>query len=110
MAALIRRGTPRTVAIPYWEDRHPDHGAASRVLTEAIFNSRLRRYPLEGDPWAPEWVCYYFINDQGPISFAIDVSTHYDASSAPSTATTASSSRPARAPSARGSRRRRSGS
>jgi len=78
-SALVRTWRPRTVAIPYWEDRHPDHGAASRVLTEAVFNARLRRYPLGGDPWAPEWVCYYFINDHGPISFAIDVSAHYEA-------------------------------
>ena len=75
---LVRRRRPRAVAIPYWQDRHPDHVAASRVLGEAIFNSRLRRYPVEGDAWAPDWICYYFINDQGPISFAIDVSDYYD--------------------------------
>ena len=28
----IRRHRPRTVAIPYWNDRHPDHVAASHVL------------------------------------------------------------------------------
>src|SRR5215217_5472145 len=27
-AALIRRARPRTVAIPFWSDRHPDHVAA----------------------------------------------------------------------------------
>ena len=75
---LVRKWRPRAVAIPYWGDRHPDHGAASRVLTEALFNARLRKYPGEGDAWAPDWVCAYFINDAGPISFAIDVSAHYD--------------------------------
>jgi bacillithiol biosynthesis deacetylase BshB1 len=79
-ARLIRRWRPRVVAIPYWEDRHPDHVAASRVLAEGVFNARLRRHTaVEGEAWAPEWVCYYFINDQGPISFAIDVSAHYEA-------------------------------
>ena len=77
-AALIRRARPRAVAIPYWDDRHPDHAAASRVLTEAVFNARLRRYQADGDPWHPEWVCYYFINDAGPASFVVDVSDHYD--------------------------------
>lgn len=75
---LVRKWRPRVVAIPYWVDRHPDHEAASRVLGEAIFNSRLRRYPVEGEAWAPEWVCYYFVNDAGPISFAVDVSAHYE--------------------------------
>ena len=77
--ALIRQAKPRVIAIPYWNDRHPDHAAASRVLTEAVFNARLRRYPIDGDPWQPDWVCYYFINDSAPASFVVDVSAHYDA-------------------------------
>jgi len=76
---LVRTWKPRAVAIPYRADRHPDHVAAHRVLTEALFNARLRKYPGEGEAWAPDWVCSYFINDAGPISFAIDVSAHYDA-------------------------------
>jgi len=75
---LIRRVRPRSVALPYWSDRHPDHEAASRVLTEAIFNAGLRRYEAGGDPWKPEWVCYYFINDSTTPSFVIDVSEHYE--------------------------------
>jgi bacillithiol biosynthesis deacetylase BshB1 len=76
---LIRRARPATVAIPYWNDRHPDHGAASEVLTRAVFNSALRRFaPEAGDAWRPDWICYYFINDSDPASFAVDVSAHYD--------------------------------
>ena len=60
---IIRRHRPRTIAIPYWRDRHPDHEAASRVLRVAAFKSGLRRYITEHDPWRPDWVCYYFIND-----------------------------------------------
>ena len=75
---LIRRVRPRTIAIPYWQDRHPDHHAAAVLLRDAVFNAKLRRYDGDGDPWQPEWVCYYFINDTGPASFVIDVSAHYD--------------------------------
>ena len=75
---LIRRVRPRTVALPYWSDRHPDHAAASHVLTEAVFNSGLRRYEVDGDPWTPESVCYYFINDSATPSFVIDVSEYYE--------------------------------
>jgi bacillithiol biosynthesis deacetylase BshB1 len=77
-AALIRTARPRTVAIPYWSDRHPDHVAASATLTEAAFNAGLRRYDAGADAWRPEWVCYYFINDSAPPSFVIDVSEFYD--------------------------------
>jgi N-acetylglucosamine malate deacetylase 1 len=75
---LIRRVRPRAVAIPHWQDRHPDHEAAARVLREAVFNAKLRRYDAGGDPWQPEWVCHYFINDAGPASFVVDVSDYYE--------------------------------
>ena len=76
--SLIRRHQPRTVAVPYWSDRHPDHVAASHLLTEAAFNAGLRRYPAEGEAWKADWICYYFINDSAPPSFVVDVSAHYD--------------------------------
>lgn len=75
---LIRRARPRTIALPYWSDRHPDHVAASHLLTEAAFNSGLRRYDAATAPWKAERVCYYFINDSAPASFVIDVSGVYE--------------------------------
>jgi N-acetylglucosamine malate deacetylase 1 len=79
-AALVRTVRPRAVAIPYGIDRHPDHVAASQVLTEAVFNSGLRRYDAgtEREAWRPAWVCYYFINDAAPPSFVVDVSAYYE--------------------------------
>jgi N-acetylglucosamine malate deacetylase 1 len=76
---LIRRVRPRAVAIPYWSDRHPDHQSSFEVLRDAVFNAKLKRYAAAGDAWQPEWVCHYFINDAGPVSFVVDVSAHYDA-------------------------------
>jgi N-acetylglucosamine malate deacetylase 1 len=74
----IRRHRPRTLALPYWRDRHPDHVAASRTLSEAAFRSGLRKYGTDQEPWSPEWVCYYFINDGARPSFVIDVSAEYE--------------------------------
>ena len=78
VASLVRRVRPTVVALPYWSDRHPDHVAASHVLTAGVFNAGLRRYPAEGDAWKPESVCYYFINDSAPPSFVVDVSDQYE--------------------------------
>lgn len=74
---LIRQHRPRTVAIPYWDDRHPDHVAASHVLRRAAFSASLRRYETDLDAWRPDWVCFYFINDGAAPSFVVDVSDHY---------------------------------
>jgi bacillithiol biosynthesis deacetylase BshB1 len=76
--AVIREARPRVVAVPYWEDRHPDHVAASRVLIDVIFNSGLRRYDSETAAWKPERVCFYFINDMATPTLVIDVSEHYE--------------------------------
>jgi bacillithiol biosynthesis deacetylase BshB1 len=75
---LIRRWQPRAVALPYWQDRHPDHVASASLLRESLFNAKLRRYDADGAPWQPEWACFYFINDSVAPSFVIDVSEHYD--------------------------------
>jgi bacillithiol biosynthesis deacetylase BshB1 len=82
IAALVREARPRVVAAPYWADRHPDHVAASHLLTDGVFNAGLRRYQTDGatadEAWKPEWVCYYFINDSVPPSFVVDVSETYE--------------------------------
>ena len=75
---LIRQARPRAVALPYWSDRHPDHVDASTVLTNAVFNSGLRKYQAGGEPWKPEMTSYYFINESAPPSFVIDVTEYYD--------------------------------
>jgi bacillithiol biosynthesis deacetylase BshB1 len=73
----VRAHRPRAIAIPHWEDRHPDHGNASRLLRQAIFRAGLRRVVGGGEPWRPEWVCHYFINDGVAPSFVVDVSDVY---------------------------------
>lgn len=78
IAVLVRRARPKVVAVPYWADRHPDHVAASALLTEAVFSAGLRRFPVEGEAWKPEWVCYYFINDAAVPSFVVDVTETYE--------------------------------
>jgi len=74
----IRRHRPRTLAVPYWIDRHPDHVGASEILTRAAFTSGLRRYDTGTEPWRADWVCYYFINDGAEPSFVVDVSAWYE--------------------------------
>jgi len=87
---LVRACRPEVVAIPYWRDRHPDHRAASEALSRAAFKAGLRRYQpavrpgtetsagAAAEAWRPRRLCYYFINDDAPVSFGLDVSEVYD--------------------------------
>jgi len=78
VASCIRRHKPKVVAAPYWSDRHPDHVAASALITEAVFNAGLRKYDGPGDAWKADWICYYFINDGQTPSFVVDVAEYYE--------------------------------
>lgn len=74
---LIRTHQPKTIAIPFGDDRHPDHVAAHQVLTIAAHRAGLRRFETGHAAWRAGWVCQYFINDAAAPSFVIDVSDFY---------------------------------
>jgi bacillithiol biosynthesis deacetylase BshB1 len=75
---LVRTARPAAVAIPSSADRHPDHVAAHALLRRALFDAGLRRFSAEGEPWRPERVCEYFINDSTPPIVVVDVSAVYE--------------------------------
>jgi bacillithiol biosynthesis deacetylase BshB1 len=70
----IRKHKPRIVFAPYWEDRHPDHIACSRLVQEAVFNAKLRRYEPETAAHTVEELYFYFINDVYESDLLVDIS------------------------------------
>lgn len=77
VTAEIRRFAPAIVFAPYWEDRHPDHIACSKLVEEAVFNAKLRKYmPEEPAVPAPQ-LFFYFINDLGRTDLIVDVTEQY---------------------------------
>ncbi|MCA0754383.1 bacillithiol biosynthesis deacetylase BshB1 [Paenibacillus sp. N4] len=78
IVAEIRKYKPRIVFAPYWVDRHPDHVACSRLIEEAVFNAKLRRYMPELPAVQVEQLIYYYINDVDNVSLVIDISDVYE--------------------------------
>jgi bacillithiol biosynthesis deacetylase BshB1 len=74
LVAAIRKYQPRLVFAPYFIDRHPDHITCSRMVEEAVFNAKLRRYMPELSPWTVDQLIFYFINDAFSPQLLIDVS------------------------------------
>jgi bacillithiol biosynthesis deacetylase BshB1 len=60
LASVIRRVQPRWLFAPYWIDAHPDHVAATQLVEEARFWSKLTKSDLPHDPWHPERIYYYY--------------------------------------------------
>ncbi|WP_424766038.1 bacillithiol biosynthesis deacetylase BshB1 [Paenibacillus sp. sgz302251] len=78
IVAEIRSFRPRVVFAPYWVDRHPDHNACSRLVEEAVFNAKLRRYMPELPSLQVERLIYYYINDVDQVSLVVDISDYYE--------------------------------
>jgi N-acetylglucosamine malate deacetylase 1 len=77
VVAAIRRLRPRVVITQYWEQRHPDHAAASALVYDASFVAGLRNYrPDLGPAFRPAKVVYAMATTEGvevTPSFVVDV-------------------------------------
>jgi N-acetylglucosamine malate deacetylase 1 len=78
--AVIRRYQPEIVLCNSVEDRHPDHGRAAKMTSDACFLSGLRRietFEKDGtsqEPWRPKTV-YHYIQDRAlKPDFVVDIS------------------------------------
>ncbi|MUG44657.1 bacillithiol biosynthesis deacetylase BshB1 [Paenibacillus woosongensis] len=77
VAAVIRSHAPDIVFAPYWDDRHPDHVAASKLVEEAVFNAKLRRYMPEIPAIPLPDLYFYFINDWRTPDLLVDITEYY---------------------------------
>lgn len=60
LATVFRRTKPRWLFAPYWEDAHPDHIAATKLIEEARFWSKLTKSDMPHEPHHPERIYYYY--------------------------------------------------
>jgi bacillithiol biosynthesis deacetylase BshB1 len=80
IAQKIRDLRPRTVILPYWEGRHPDHYITGRIAYEACFLAGLANLAgLEGDAYRPYKVIYssFYVPALRP-SFVVDITEQFD--------------------------------
>jgi len=77
VVAALRRLRPQVVLLQHWQQRHPDHAAASRIVYEAVFVAGLRNYrPDLGPAFRPAKLVYALPVTEAPEiapSFVVDV-------------------------------------
>ena len=78
LAAEIRRLQPRTVILPYWEARHPDHYHASEIAFDACFLAGLRKLDPATPPSRPFNVIYSGMYANVAPSFVVDISREFE--------------------------------
>lgn len=70
---IIRMYKPDLVIQPHWEDRHPDHINASKIITDVCFYSGLKKIDTGQEPHRPKAVLYYMMHKSFLPSFIVDI-------------------------------------
>jgi LmbE family N-acetylglucosaminyl deacetylase len=78
IAEVIRELEPRTVILPYWEGRHPDHYTAALLGYEACFVAGLKNYALAGEAFRPFKIIYAAAYADVRPTFAVDITRQYE--------------------------------
>ncbi len=79
----LREHKPKIVFAPYFNDRHPDHIGAGKIVKEAVFFSGLKKFVTEFNgeeqlPYRPEKLYYYMQTYEFIPSFIVDISDHFE--------------------------------
>ncbi len=81
LAQVFRLTRPRVLLAPYWEDAHPDHIAASRLVDDARFWAKLSKSDMQGEPFWPPKIFYFWsihLRIRPQPKFVLDISDHLD--------------------------------
>jgi bacillithiol biosynthesis deacetylase BshB1 len=79
LAGKIRELRPKTVILPYWEARHPDHYHASTLGYEGCFLAGLKQLPIAGEPYRPFKILYSTAFATVRPTFVVDITEQYEA-------------------------------
>jgi N-acetylglucosamine malate deacetylase 1 len=78
LAMKIRELRPRTVILPYWQARHPDHYHAGEMGYEACFLAGLKKLDPYSSPHRPSKIIYSSIYADVKPSFIVDISAQFE--------------------------------
>ena len=74
----IRSLKPKICLIPYWQDRHPDHEAASGLLKRSIFDAGLGKIDTGQEPFRPKTTLFYMLHRYFDPTFVVDITGQMD--------------------------------
>ncbi len=75
---IIRDLQPALVLGPYWEDLHPDHAAAGRLLCSVMYPSGFSKFPAEGEPYRPNEYLFYMAHTPFTPSLIVDITDFHE--------------------------------
>lgn len=80
---VLRDCRPEIVLCNAPDDRHPDHGRAAKMVSEACFYAGLQKIETFGDdgniqqPWRPRSLFHYIQDKQLTPDFVVEITPHF---------------------------------
>jgi len=83
LISIIRKYRPKIIFAPYFNDRHPDHIEASKLVKRAMFFAGLPKIETElnGEiqkPFRPKKIFYFIQTYEFEPTFIVDISETFD--------------------------------
>ncbi len=82
LAIVFRETHPNWIFAPYWIDAHPDHVAATQLVEQARFWSKLSKTDMPGKRFHPKRIFNYYcvhLKMHAQPAFVLDISEQWEA-------------------------------
>ena len=74
----LRKHRPMIVMAPHWDEAHPDHANAGRLVAEAAHHAGLAKIKTGQERFRPKALLYYMLPPYVRPTFIVDVSAHIE--------------------------------
>lgn len=74
----IRRYRPTVVLAHHWEDIHPDHAAAGKIMADVMYPVGFEKFPAKGEPYRPNAVLFFMGHLPFIPSLIVDTSGSFE--------------------------------
>jgi bacillithiol biosynthesis deacetylase BshB1 len=75
---VLRKHRPMLILAPHWEEAHPDHANAGRLVAEAAHHAGLAKIRTGQERFRPKAILYYMLPPYVRPSFIVDVSAQIE--------------------------------
>ncbi len=74
----LRKYRPMMVLAPHWDEAHPDHANAGRLVAEAAHHAGLAKIRTGQERFRPKAILYFMLPPYVRPTFIVDVSAHIE--------------------------------
>jgi bacillithiol biosynthesis deacetylase BshB1 len=74
----LRKHCPMMVLAPHWDEAHPDHANAGKLVAEAAHHAGLAKISTGQERFRPKAILYYMLPPYVRPTFIVDITAHIE--------------------------------